>query len=81
MACAHTDPPEIMALAESWLRERGISSERWSGMKIRHGENTPDSPWSSVVIEIERRGSAWIVTQIDRRSEPLSADNVGLQVV
>ena len=81
MPCAHTDPPDVMTMAEGWLRERGVIPERWAGMKIRHGENTPGGPWSSVVIEIERRGSQWIVTQIDRRREPLPQDSVGLSIV
>jgi hypothetical protein len=71
MPCSHTDPPDIMRKAEDWLRVRGIPEDRWSGMKIRHAENTPGQRWSSVVIDIERRGAEWIVTQIDRRSEIL----------
>ena len=81
MPCAHSDPPDIMAKAESWLRERGISDERWAGMKVRHAENTPGGPWVSVIIDIERRNGEWIVTQIDRRFEALAADQVGLSIL
>jgi hypothetical protein len=70
-----------MSRAESWLRERGIPADRWSGMKIRHAENTPGGPWSSVIIDIERRGAEWIVTQIDRRFVSLPANDVGLSIV
>lgn len=81
MACAHTDPPEVMARAEEWLEVRGIPTERWGGMKIRHAENTPGGPWSSVIIDIERRNGEWIVTQIDRRYESLGETTVGLSIV
>jgi len=81
MACSHTDPPDIMRKAEEWLRERGVSEDRWTGMKIRHAENTPGQRWSSVVIDIERRGEEWIVTQIDRRNESLPAGAVGLSTL
>jgi len=50
-------------------------------MKIRHAENTPGQRWSSVVIDIERRGEEWIVTQIDRRNESLPAGAVGLSTL
>jgi hypothetical protein len=78
MPCSHTDAPDIMRKAEEWLRGRGITEDRWSGMKIRHAENTPGQRWSSVVIDIERRGAEWIVTQIDRRSETLPAGSTEL---
>ena len=70
-----------MVKAEAWLRDRGISDDKWSGMKIRHGENTPGGPWSSVVIDIERRGSEWIVTQIDRRYEAIPDAQAGLSII
>lgn len=81
MPCSHTGPPDIMRKAEEWLLGRGIPEERWGGMKIRHGENTPGERWDSVVIDIERRGAGWIVTQIDRRRERLSEAAVGLSAL
>jgi hypothetical protein len=78
MPCSHSDPPDIMRKAEEWLRRSGVPEEKWSGMKIRHGENTPGERWQSVVIEIERRGREWIVTAIDRRNEALAPDALGL---
>lgn len=68
-----------MERAEAWLRNRGISPENWSGLRIRHAENTPNAKgWKSVVIEIERRDGQWIVTDIDRRPELVS--EVGLSI-
>ena len=69
--CTHLGPLEVMTLAEAWLRDRGIGEDHWSGLKVRHGENTPGAMWESVVIDIERRGSEWIVTKLDRNREPL----------
>ncbi len=79
MPCEHAGPLDVMELAEAWLRERGIPPEKWSGMRFRHAENVTDSPWKSVVIEIERRNGEWIVTEIDRRPEPLN--DPGLSMV
>lgn len=68
-----------MERAEEWLRGRGIPREKWSGMRIRHSENTPDSKyWKSVVIEIEHRDGSWVVTGIDRRADIIS--NEGLSI-
>ena len=47
-------------------------------MRFRHGENTPGGRWESVVIEIERRGDEWWVTEIDRRGEALPESALGL---
>jgi len=79
MPCDHTDPPEVFERAEGWLRDRGIPPERWSGMRIRHSENTPNAKgWKSVVIDIERRGGEWIVTGIDRRPESLTETGLSI---
>ena len=73
MPCDHTDPPVVFQRAEEWLRKRGVPESKWSGMRIRHAENTPNAKgWKSVVIEIERRDGEWIVTDIDRRPEVLT---------
>jgi hypothetical protein len=79
MPCDHADGPVVMQLAEEWLRERGIPQEKWSGMRFRHAENTPDAKgWKSVVIEIERRGGEWIVTGIDRLPDPVSQSGLSV---
>jgi hypothetical protein len=79
MSCDHSDPPVVMERAEEWLRERGVPRAQWSGMRIRHAENTPNAKgWSSVVIEIEHRDGNWVVTDIDRRPEVLT--DVGLSI-
>ncbi len=78
--CAHSDPPDIMLRAEEWLNGRGVGKESWPGMTVRHAENTPGGRWESVVIDIERRGSEWIVTKIDRRPAPLDS-SAGFSVV
>lgn len=79
MACDHSDPPVVMERAEEWLREKGIPEEQWRGMRIRHAENTPEAKgWKSVVIEIEHRDGSWIVTNIDRRPDPI--EQPGLSV-
>lgn len=68
-------------MAEAWLREHGVPPEEWSGTCVRHGENTPNGMWGSVVVELERRGDQWIVTALDRSRAPLDSDECGLRVL
>ena len=81
MGCDHSDAPEVFKRAEEWLEQRGIPQERWPGMRIRHGENTPGGRWESVVMDIERRGAEWWVTSIDRRGDALPESGVGLSTI
>jgi len=70
-----------MTMAEAWLRERGVPAEQWPGLKFRHAENTPGERWGSVVIDIERRGTEWIVTRLDRNIDVVPADAAGLTAI
>lgn len=80
MPCDHLGASEIMAMTESHLRERGVAESQWAGVRAHHGENLTDAMWASVVIEIERRGDQWVVTRLDRRSDPLPESETGLQI-
>ena len=79
--CAHIDPPDVFKLAEEWLREQDMPEERWPGMRFRHAENTPGGRWESVIIDIERRGEEWWVTNIDRRDAAVPESAVGLSTI
>jgi hypothetical protein len=81
MPCDHVDPKDVIELAEGALRDRGLSEERWSGAKFRHGENPQRAMWASVVIEVERRGGQWVVTRLDRNKEPIPESETGLQMI
>jgi hypothetical protein len=70
MACDHKGGPELIDMAEAFLRERGADAT--PGMKFRWSENLEGGMWASVIVEIERRGDQWIVTRLDRRSEPVT---------
>jgi hypothetical protein len=70
MACDHKGGPELIEMAEQHLREHHLSPA--SGMRFRWSENLDGGMWASVVVEIERRGEAWIVTRLDRNSESVS---------
>ena len=52
-------------MAEEFLRDGG------SGTHFRWSENLDGGMWASVIVEIERRGDAWVVTRLDRRNEPV----------
>jgi hypothetical protein len=66
MACEHNGPPELIEMAERWLREHEIDSSQWPGSQFRWSENVTGGMWASVVLEVERRGDEWIVTRLDR---------------
>jgi len=81
MPCDHLGGQEIIELAEAHLRAAGVPPGQWDGARFRHGENLVGGMWASVVIEIERRGEQWIVTRLDRLSEPIALSAAGLSVV
>ena len=79
MPCDHIGPAELIEMADAHLREREVTPE--PGMRFRWSENPADGMWASIVTEIERRGEQWIVTRLDRRREPLPADETGFRAL
>ena len=71
MACDHKGGPELIDMAEQFLRERSIDPTQWPGLRFRWSENLDGGMWASVIVEIERRGEQWIVTRLDRNSQAL----------
>lgn len=74
MPCDHAGGPELIEMAEKHLREAGLAEAAWPGLRFRWSENLTGSMWASVVVEIERRGAQWVVTRLDRRTEPLDGE-------
>lgn len=72
MACDHKGGPELIEMAERFLRDRQVAESGWSGLRFRWAENLEGGMWASVIVEIERRGDQWIVTRLDRRQEPVT---------
>ena len=66
-------------MADAHLRERAVTPA--PGMRFRWSENPVDGMWASIVTEIERRGEQWIVTRLDRKREPLPADETGFRAL
>lgn len=56
-------------MAEEDLRKRGVPESDWPGLRFRWSENPDDGMWASIVIEVERRGDAWVVVRLDRGRE------------
>ncbi len=81
MPCDHLDPNDVFVFAEEALRERGVAEDKWAGAKFRHGENPPGGMWASIVIEVERRGTQWVATRLDRNKERLPENELGLQMI
>jgi hypothetical protein len=79
MPCDHIGGPELIEMAEKSLRERGVADSQWNGLRYRWAENLTDSMWASVAVEIERRGSQWVVTRLDRNREALPEADTGFR--
>jgi hypothetical protein len=77
MGCDHKGGPELIAMAEQHLRDEGLPAA--PGMRFRWAENLDGGMWASVIVEIERRGDAWIVTRLDRRKEPVDEAETGFR--
>ena len=65
MPCDHKGGPELIEMAEEFLRNGG------SGTRFRWSENLDGAMWASVIVEVERRDNAWVVTRLDRLKEPV----------
>ena len=81
MPCEHVGPPELIAMAEEHLRERGVAEAQWPGATFRWSENVTGGTWASVILEVERRGEVWIVIRIDRSPTPLDEGEIGFRAV
>ena len=56
-------------MAEQHLRDEGLPAT--PGMRFRWAENLDGGMWASVIVEIERRGDAWVVVRLDRRKDAI----------
>jgi hypothetical protein len=79
MPCDHIGGPEVIAMAETHLRERGVPEAEWSGRRFRWSENLDGGMWASVITEVERRGEQWVVVRLDRSRERV--EEVGFRAV
>jgi hypothetical protein len=61
--------PELIEMAEEDLRRRGIPETSWTGLRFRWSENLTESMWASVIVEVERRDTGWVVVRLDRGRE------------
>lgn len=78
MSCNHKGGPELIEMAEEYLRQTNVPPETWPGRKFRWAENV-DGMWASVIVEVERRGEQWVVTRLDRRKEALDPGETGFR--
>lgn len=73
MPCDHVGGPEVIEMAEQHLRESAIPEPQWDGARFRYAENLEGQMWASIVIEVERRGEAWVITRLDRNKTPVES--------
>ena len=81
MPCEHVGGPELIEMAEQYLRERRLPESAWRGSKFRYIENLTEGMWSSVHLEIERRGDQWVVTRLDRSRDAAPAAETGFRAL
>jgi hypothetical protein len=82
MPCDHTGPAELIEMAERYLRERNLPAEQWRGARFAWRENVAEPKyWTSVILEVERRGDEWIVTRLDRSNDTLGEHELGLHAL
>jgi hypothetical protein len=79
MPCDHAGGPELITMAEEHLRGTGETAR--PGMRFRWAENVSGGMWTSVVVEIERRGEQWVVTRLDRNRDSLPGDETGFRML
>ena len=79
MPCDHKGGPELIEMAEDYLRRRGVGE--WGGLKFRWSENLEGGMWASVVVEVERRDDRWIVTRLDRNREAIAESEAGFRAL
>ena len=72
MPCDHVGGPELIEMAETYLRENHVPTSEWPGRRFRWSENPEDGMWTSIVIEVERRGENWVVVRLDRGKEKVA---------
>lgn len=77
MPCDHLGGPELIEMAERHLRESNVPESEWPGLRFRWSENLTGNMWSSVIVEVERRGEQWVVVRLDRLAVPLATDETG----
>jgi hypothetical protein len=79
MPCEHVGGPELIEMAERFLRENHIDETQWAGRKFRWSENVEGGMWASVILEVERRADGWVVTRLDRSNE--TVDDAGFRAL
>ena len=79
MPCDHVGPTELIEMAETHLRERGVLPV--DGMRFRWSENPAGGMWASIVTEIERREEQWVVTRLDRNREAVPDAETGFRAL
>lgn len=68
-------------MAQAYLTKAEIPVPDWDGCRFGFGQDVVSEVWKSVFLEVERRGSDWVVTKIDRRKTPLDQSEQGLVVM
>ncbi len=77
--CDHVGYPEMVEMAEKYLRERAIPEPEWEDRGFSYGENVHTPYWAAIFFEVHRRDGDWVLTRMDRLKDDLPAEKLGLQ--
>jgi hypothetical protein len=80
-ACDHFQPSDLAALAEEYLRGKGVPENLWQGSRFGHGGGGGSGPFKSVYMEVERRGANWVAVKLDRRKADMAPEERGFKIL
>ena len=80
MPCEHHQPLDVMRWTTEYLKEHHIPESEWEGYRGGYTDNVETAGHRSVYTEVTRRNGAWVITQIDRRPDPVPGSQTGLVV-
>ena len=81
MACEHTQPADVIRMAEMHLQNKDIIPEQWEGFHFQFRENIDSWGHKSICIEVLRRDGQWVITRLDRLKDPYPNSELGPRIL
>ncbi len=75
--CVHFQPADMVALVEKHLRAAGVPETEWEGRRFHWGGNIESPPFKSLVMQCASKQGNWVMTKLDRRKDPITAEDEG----
>lgn len=71
MACEHTQPTQLMAMAENWCLKENLPLERRSDWEFWFAENHDAWGHKAVRMAVRWDGKSWVLIVLDRLPDAL----------